>query len=128
MKILVVDDSIVSRLLITQILSEVALCDHAVNVEEAVTAYNHAIQTGRPYDLILLDIQLENKKEGLTLLKMIREHEEKHGCLPDEGVPIIILTAHEDHFIEAYQYGCNDYLLKPIQPDALLNAVQKFTV
>jgi DNA-binding LytR/AlgR family response regulator len=42
------------------------------------------------------------------------------------SVPVIFVTAYDEYVISALQYNCIDYLLKPIQPDKLRNAIQKY--
>lgn len=42
------------------------------------------------------------------------------------SIPVIFVTAYDEYVISALQYNCLDYLLKPIQPDKLRNAIQKY--
>jgi DNA-binding response OmpR family regulator len=70
------------------------------------------------YDLAFLDIKLPDQT-GIQILPKIR------GIYPD--MPVIILTAHAslDTAIEAVRAGATDYLLKPIEPEAILARVAK---
>jgi DNA-binding response OmpR family regulator len=70
------------------------------------------------YDLVFLDIKLPDQT-GIQLLPQIR------GLYPD--MPVLILTAHAslDTAIEAVRAGASDYLLKPIEPEAILARVNK---
>jgi DNA-binding response OmpR family regulator len=75
------------------------------------------LQAG-PFDLVFLDIKLPDQS-GIQLLPQIRR------LYPD--MPVVILTAHAslDTAIEAVRAGASDYLLKPIDPEAILARVNK---
>ena len=65
-------------------------------------------------DLIFLDIHMEDG-EGFDLLDI----------LPELKTKVIFTTASDEHAIKAFQYAAIDYLLKPISPDLLIQAVDK---
>jgi CheY-like chemotaxis protein len=74
---------------------------------------------GRPYDLILMDIQMPGMN-GYGATRWLRQH----GW---EG-PIVALTAHalvgdREKCLEA---GCNDYIAKPITGSGLRNALLRY--
>ena len=75
------------------------------------------IQKENP-DLIMLDIQME-KMSGLSLAKIAREN--------DYNGRIIILSGYSDfaYAKSAISYGVTAYLLKPVDPEALTEAVEK---
>lgn len=121
-KILVVDDNFENRMLLAEILREIAVCDFAATGKEAIEAYNLSIQRQEFYSLILLDIELP-EVNGLEILHRIRESEKSAGIPLGDGVPIIIVTAYEKRFLEAFNKGCDDYILKPIDTDILLTKI-----
>lgn len=121
-KILIVDDNFENRMLLAEILREIAVCDFAATGKEAIEAYNLSTQRQSPYSLILLDIELP-EVNGLEILHRIRESEKAAGVALGEGVPIIIVTAYEKRFVEAFNKGCDDYVLKPIDTDILLTKI-----
>lgn len=84
----------------------------ASNAAEAI----HLLQAGA-FDLTFLDIKLPDQN-GIQLLPRIRE------LYPE--MPILILTAHAtlDTAIGAVRLGARDYLLKPIDPETILNRVE----
>lgn len=67
-----------------------------------------------PIDLLFLDIEMEDGT-GFQLLDQ----------LPEIKFPVIFTTAHNDFAIRAFRYHAIDYLLKPIDPDDFVEAVQK---
>lgn len=118
-KILVVDDNFINRQLMVDILKKNADCDVAVNGKEAIEAYNYAMETGCRYDLILLDIAMP-EINGLEFLKVLREHEQKRGIRIGQGIPVIMVTAHKEEIVKAFHEGCDDYVVKPVDPRALI--------
>jgi CheY-like chemotaxis protein len=121
-KILIVDDNFENRQLLAEILREVAVCDFAATGKEAIEAYNLSLQKGNTYSLILLDIELP-EVNGLEILNKIREGEKQAGIQLGDGIPIIIVTAYEKRFLEAFNKGCDDYILKPIDTNVLLTKI-----
>jgi two-component system chemotaxis response regulator CheY len=121
-KILIVDDNFENRQLLAEILREVAICDFAASGKEAVEAYNLALKKHEPYTLILLDIELP-EINGLEILGKIRESERLAGISLGDGTPIIIVTAYEKRLLEAFDKGCDDYILKPIDTVKLLTKI-----
>ena len=68
-------------------------------------------------DLLFLDIELEDGT-GFDLLEI----------LPDVSAKIIFTTALEYYAVKAFRFAAVDYLLKPIDPDELKEAVEKAKV
>jgi len=70
-------------------------------------------------DLILMDLHMP-RMDGLAATAQIRAHSEL------EAVPIIAVTAFDTYGIReaALEAGCQDYLLKPLNPGALERAIR----
>lgn len=66
-------------------------------------------------DILFLDIQMQDGS-GFDLLDLLSE-------IPFK---IIFITASDAHAIKAFRYAAIDYLLKPVDPDELVNAIDKF--
>ncbi|UFS69519.1 response regulator [Geomonas sp. RF6] len=124
MKCLIVDDEIFCREFVATLLKDIAECRQAGSGKEAVAKYTEALESGSPYDLIILDIMMPDMS-GHDVAKEIRalEKERKAG-----GVKIIMLTALNsptdamDSFFNAQSAA---YLVKPISKDGLFNVIGK---
>jgi two-component system LytT family response regulator len=91
---------------------------HCPDVKIEATCANAAIakqqiETIKP-DVVFLDIQMP----GQTGLEMIAE-------LSVKNFEIIFVTAHNEYILQALQYSAADYLLKPVDEDRLIEAVQR---
>ena len=64
-------------------------------------------------DLVLLDIRMPGL-DGLAV-----------AARADDLPPIVFTTAYEQHALEAFDVAAVDYLLKPIEPERLRQAIQR---
>ncbi len=126
MKTLIVEDDFTSRLLMQEFLKEYGPSHIAVNGREAVEAVREALKTGKPYDLICLDIMLP-EMDGHEALKLIREDEESMGTFSSDGMKILMTTALNDMktIMSAYMKLCDGYLTKPIDRTKLTEMLKK---
>jgi two-component system chemotaxis response regulator CheY len=121
MRILIVEDDMISCLLLRKILEPFGTCDVAVNGKEAVQACRLALDSGASYELVCLDIMMP-EMDGQTALKVIRGHEAAVGCPPSRAAKIVMTTALHDieDVTNPYRELCDGYLVKPIQRDKLV--------
>ncbi len=107
------DDLDIREIYLDSIKEEVELVYFASDGEEGYEAY----LSYRP-DIILLDINMP-KLDGLSLAKKIREN--------DSNVKIIITTAYseQEKLLQAIELYLVKYILKPIDPTILKEALQK---
>jgi two-component system chemotaxis response regulator CheY len=126
MKTLIVEDDFTSSLLLQEILKEFGPFHTALNGEQALAAVRMALETGKPYDLICLDIMMP-RMDGQTALKHIRALEESMGILSTSGAKIIMTTALGDlkNVSSAYSGMCDAYLVKPIDRAKMLDELRK---
>lgn len=108
---IVIDDERLARNELKKMLGEypeIEVIAEAANADEGVKL----IEELSP-DLIFLDIQMP-AKTGFDLLSEL------------ETVPAVIFTtAHDEYALKAFEVNALDYLLKPIDPRRLFDAVQK---
>jgi two-component system, NtrC family, nitrogen regulation response regulator NtrX len=114
-KILVVDDEVGIRELLSEILKDEG---HDVVQAENAAEARAARLIGRP-DLVLLDIWMPDT-DGITLLKEWA----RNGQLT---MPVIMMSGHAtiDTAVEATRIGATDFLEKPVGMQKLLAAVRK---
>ena len=122
MKILVVDDQLPNRKLLSDILKPYGHCDTVNRGQSAVDLFDAALGEGEPYILVLLDIMMP-KMDGQETLKRMRQVEKEYDVEPGKEATIIMVTAVDAkaEVAEAFeQGGCTDYLNKPISRGQLL--------
>jgi len=78
----------------------------------------------RPYDLVLMDVQMP-ELDGLEATRRIRA---PGSNVLDPGIPVIAMTAHAmaSDRLECLEAGMNDYVSKPVSPQALLEALNRW--
>ena len=126
MRILIAEDDFVGRRILQKYLAPFGICEIAVNGEEALAAFSLAWKEGEPYRLIFLDIMMP-KMDGKEVLKNIRNMEKEKGVPEQDRAKILMTTALSDptNVQEAIKSQCNDYLVKPIEKNKLLEKLKK---
>jgi len=114
MKVLIIEDEPFAQTELIRLLgnatSEAEIIGTLDSVETAISWFENNSEP----DLVFLDIQLS---DGLSF--EIFEHV-KFRC------PVIFTTAFDEYAIEAFKLNSIDYLLKPIKPVALKQALDKY--
>ena len=111
MRAIIIDDERLARIELRKLLQdfpEVEVVDEASNAEEGV----QKIDSHNP-DLIFLDIQMPGK----TGFEMLQEL--------DHAPTVVFTTAYDDYALKAFEVNALDYLLKPIEPKRLADAIEK---
>jgi len=127
MKILIVEDDLVSRLVMQEFLADFGVAHVAVNGREAVDGVRASLKTNQHYDLICMDIMMPDV-DGHQALKEIRALEEARGIFSTDGAKILMITALDDlqNKIDAFSSLCDGYLTKPIHKEQLLDELRGF--
>lgn len=81
------------------------------SVAEAVAWFEHPVQ---PVELVFMDIHLEDDL-GFRIFEQAQL-----------TTPVIFTTAYDEYMIQAFKVNSIDYLLKPINYDELVAAIEKF--
>lgn len=110
-KAIIIDDERLARNELKKLLqdhSDIEVIEEAANVDDGI----EKIETLNP-DLIFLDIQMPGKT-GFDLLAEV-----------EKAPKVIFTTAYDEYAIKAFEVNALDYLLKPIEPKRLADAIQK---
>ncbi|QHT70593.1 response regulator transcription factor [Rhodocytophaga rosea] len=114
MKVLIIEDEPYAQEELKRLL---ALCDPSIQVWECIDSVEDSIiwleEPNEP-DLIFMDIQLS---DGLSF--DIFKHTEVKA-------PVIFTTAYDEYAIRAFKVNSIDYLLKPVEEEALKSALRKY--
>jgi PAS domain S-box-containing protein len=119
MPVLIVDDNFTNRILLQEMTTSWGLVPTiTANGKEAFDRFNKAFASGKPFRLILLDMQMP-ELDGFEVAKMIKD------ASSGEDVRIILLSSSgqkgdADHCKEV---GISGYLLKPVKQSDLLDAI-----
>ncbi|TAF54428.1 MAG: response regulator [Sphingobacteriia bacterium] len=108
---LIIDDERLARNELKKLLQEhgdIEVIDEAANADEGL----EKIDTHHP-DLIFLDIQMPGKT-GFDLLAEV-----------EKAPKVIFTTAYDEYAIKAFEVNALDYLMKPVEPKRLSDAIQK---
>jgi two-component system, chemotaxis family, chemotaxis protein CheY len=126
MRFLVVDDDFACRRLMYKFLLNYGEVDITIDGMEAVDAFNMALDEGKPYDAVFLDVMMPNL-DGKKTLKMIRDIETVRAVDSEQKVKIIMTTALNDITTvdQTFELGCEAYAAKPIDTDKLLTVMKK---
>lgn len=115
MKIMIVEDDMVSRKILKRFMEMYGNVEIAVDGVEALELFLSSHKEKEPFDLICLDIMMP-KLDGTRVLRAIRDYEEQKVIHEDDRVKIIMTTALNDKktVLEAYDMGCQAYAWKPL--------------
>lgn len=103
-------DAITSlKIMLEKFCTGVKVAGTASSVNEAVLGVKTALA-----DVLFLDVEM-NGETGFDLLN-------QPGF---EHLLVVFTTAHEQYAIQALKKGAKDYLLKPVDPDELMEAIEK---
>jgi DNA-binding LytR/AlgR family response regulator len=114
LKTLIVDDEPIARKILREELESIAGIEIVGEAEDGVTAL---AKIGRDHpDLVLLDLQMP-VMNGLEVVRQL-----KHG----KHLPVVVVvTAYDEHALQAFDAGAIDYLLKPVRQERLSEAVER---
>jgi two-component system LytT family response regulator len=110
---IIIDDIPEARTVLKADLENYCVNINVVGEAEGVVTGAKIIKELKP-DLVFLDIQMQDGT-GFDLLEI----------LPSTDFKLIFTTASDEFAVKAFKFSAVDYLLKPIDPDELMDAVSK---
>jgi len=111
LKVVLIDDERLARSELRRMLeefSDVEIIGEAANSAEGI----EKVETLNP-DLIFLDIQMPDKS-GFDMLSQL-----------DKAPHVIFVTAYDEYALKAFDVNALDYLMKPVEPQRLAEALLK---
>ncbi|HSN08678.1 MAG TPA: response regulator [Hanamia sp.] len=111
LKVVLIDDERLARSELRRMLeefSDVEIIGEAANSAEGI----EKVETLNP-DLIFLDIQMPDKS-GFDMLSQL-----------DKAPHVIFVTAYDEYALKAFDVNALDYLMKPVEPQRLSEALLK---
>lgn len=114
-RILITDDALFMRVTLKNILTQngYEVVGEAANGVESVELYKSL----KP-DVVTMDITMP-EMDGLQALKEIRAHD------PSANVVMCTAMGQKTMVVDAIQAGAKDFIVKPFQPDRVLEAMSK---
>jgi len=120
LSILAAEDNEINALLVRTLLGKLGhRPTMAANGAEALTAWLNARRAGKPFDLVLLDLQMPHV-DGLEAARRIRAAEAGHGRTPIVALTANVYAEDREACIHA---GMDGMLMKPLDREQLVEAL-----
>ena len=111
-KVVIIDDENSGRNVIRQYLA--LYCDDIEIIGEADSVKSGVELLSKEHpDIVFLDIQMQDGT-GFNLLE----------ALPQRSFKVIFVTSFDQYALKAIKFSASDYILKPVDPDEFVEAVQ----
>src|SRR3954471_12768514 len=114
MKILIVEDEDLAVKKLQKTLAAVDQDANVVGIADSIKGTVEWLQQNDTPDLILMDIELADG-QSFEIFN-----------LTDVKSPVIFTTSYDEYALKAFKVNSVDYLLKPVQPEELQAALNKF--
>ena len=121
-RVLVVDDEKPGRERVRRLVSRddrlelVAVCASGA---EALEAIDEAEESGRPIQLMFLDVQMP-EVDGFAVVSTLVERSQ-----PEMMPAVIFVTAHDEYALRAFEAHATDYLLKPFSDERFQASIDR---
>lgn len=113
MKVILVEDNPAARRNFSQLLDQYCPDLQLIGEAENVAQGLDLLKNCKP-DIVFLDIEMPDG----TSFDLLRK-------LPEINFQIIFVSSHEKYALRAIKFSAIDYILKPIDPEELVNAIKK---
>ena len=119
MKVLVVDDDMINRMLLKTLLKKNPKVSEIVEAENGSDALNK-LKQDPSFNLILLDIMMPIV-DGIEFLKIFR------ADMGTSHIPVIVLSTDDTRKTEVFNNGANDFIRKPVKEEALFEKINQWS-
>ena len=129
MKVLVVDDELVSRKKMEKIMTAFGQCIAVESGADALKAVEEAIGKGEPFDLITLDVSMPGM-DGTEVMYEIRVIEDKRNIPKENRSKVLMVTGQSDKdtVITCVQAGCDGYVVKPFDSAIMAEKIKQIGI
>ncbi|MCP4624255.1 MAG: HDOD domain-containing protein [bacterium] len=129
MRILIIDDEMVSRTKLELIMEYFGDCETLDHGNDALAVFHEAHQDKNPFDLIMLDINLPGM-DGIQLLSAIRTAEKELKIDKTRQAKILMTSSYrnKERIVASIQSGCDDYIGKPFNQDLIRSKLDKLGI
>jgi two-component system, LytTR family, response regulator LytT len=114
MKVLVIEEEPLSVRRLTEMLVAIDQEVHVVDVIDNLETGTNYLRTSKDIDLVFADIAVEQDPQIETF---------REACIE---TPVIFISSCKESALKAFRFNSVDYLLKPLQKDALEAAIHKY--
>lgn len=126
MRFLIVDDDEAIHMYLERLLSEYGDVTSAMNGAEALEAFQAAVDDGRPFDAVFMDI-LMPEMDGHKVTTRLREMERKQGLEGADEFKLVMITSLSDtkNVSKAFFKGyASCYIVKPFEKEKVLEELK----
>lgn len=119
LSVLVVDDEVPALEELTYLLRQDPRVERATAASDPAAALRDLSQmvvAGERLDAVFLDVRMPGL-DGLDFSRLLNAFTAPPA--------VVFVTAHEDAAVEAFEVGAVDYLLKPVRPERLAEAIRR---
>ena len=113
MQVLIVEDEPLAQTELKRILASVAPHCEIMAVTDGIESSVRFLRSNKP-NLIFMDIQLSDG-QSFEIFSLV-----------DVTCPVVFTTAYDAFALQAFKANGIDYLLKPIEPEAIVHALEKY--
>lgn len=116
-KVLIIDDDLIVQATIKSVLKKIqhsqphitVSLTEAHSIAQALKCFEVSVTTGSKYDLIFLDLSIDEINDGFELIPIIKTH--------SKDTHVVVITASLNHSTtlgRSFSVGANGYIKKPI--------------
>ena len=114
MNVFIIEDEIAALQRLHKLLGQIRPAIEVVGTADSIESAVQLINRGPEPDLMFMDIHLADGS-SFEIFKLVRVQK-----------PIVFTTAYDQYALQAFSVHAVDYLLKPIKPEELQRAVEKY--
>lgn len=127
LRFLLIEDDPITGERLTHILDPFGVCVLCTTGDAGLVRFHKALQEGRPFDLVILGLELPDIPGG-EVLKNLRGMEQLHGCRNLDNRSRVIVNASSpdlEPLRECLAQEADGYLINPVHVHAILKKVDQ---